>query len=149
MGDSIETFGKERIGNVRLEFFTSLGSITLEAWRNTRYCKVTTFSSGIRRRTEVKLDGDNWNRFLEPIDCSGFWKWAKRYDSHCFTTYSPSWSFNIMSDAGWYYSSGDGEFPDGFRDMLNSLMRFSSEIEGMDVSPAVKFLSPFADGSKA
>ncbi|MCQ2079679.1 MAG: hypothetical protein MJZ38_06475 [archaeon] len=149
MGGTGESFRRECIGNIRLEFFTSIGSLTLEAWRGTRHCNITTFTSGVRRRTEVKLDAGKWDRLVDPIARSGFWRWEKRYDSHRFTMYSPSWSFNVMADTGWHNSSGDGEYPEGFLGMLRQLMAFSAEIEGMEMSPAARFLSPLTGESEA
>ncbi len=112
-------------------------------------CRVSTYSKGVGRRTEVRLDDDQWWKLVNPVAYSGFWEWGKRYDLHAQSGYMPSWSTSIMTECGWYYSSGDGSYPEGFLRMLDGLTRFASEIEGSRSNPVRGFLSPFLNEGEA
>ncbi|MCQ2084973.1 MAG: hypothetical protein MJZ21_02350 [archaeon] len=144
-----KSFRKDYIGNIRFEFFTNRGSLTIEAWCSTRNCRVSTFNKGVGRRTEVKLTDDQWWKLVIPVAYSGFQKWEKRYDSHVSTGYAPSWSVSIMTKFDWYYSSGDGAFPDGFQKMLKGLVEFASEIENTESAKVGGFLQSYLPATEA
>lgn len=141
-------FRQDRIGNVLFEFFTNQGSISVEAWRSTRICKVTVFSSGIRRRIEFRLDDDSWWKLINPVAYSGFWKWAKRYssgpDPHCM-----SWRLSILTDGAWFYSSGDGCCPEGLMPMLKGIIDFAEDTQCLPPGPSGRFLARFTDASRS
>ncbi len=99
------------IGNVRFEFYLRTMSLTVEAWANTRVCRISMFSGGNGRRNEFRLTEDQWWAFVRPIARSGFWTWTKRYRCEG-ASYLPSWSVSILTTCGWFYSSGDGGYPE-------------------------------------
>lgn len=143
MGEKDKICGTEEIGSLKLRFFTGFGSLDVEAWRGTGMCRVTTYSKGIRRRTETRIDGKQWSELIAPVECSGYRSWNKRYDSSCICCPYVSWSFAAITGRGWYHSSGDGGYPEGFITMIQGLARFTSSLEGACIDSAAEFLSPF------
>lgn len=115
------------IGNIRLEYYLRSKSMVIEAWSESRMCRISFFYNGVGRRIELKLTGNLWWDMARPIAESGFWTWSRRYGSgpECF----PSWSISIMTTCGWYYSSGDGGYPEGFLRLIASLIQLSDRIE--------------------
>lgn len=138
-----EQYRKDQIGNVRFEFFTEHGSISLEAWSSTKVCRISTFRNGLARRTEVKLSDDDWWKLIVPISYSGFWHWLKRYDSEVSQRYPPSWSFSVVTSTGWYFSSGDGGFPPDFGELLEGMSRFATMIESTVSEPPSVYLAGY------
>lgn len=137
-----ERFLPECIGNVRVEFFTALGSFTLEAWRGTHDCKVTTYCGGLRRSVKQKLDDAQWFALVRPLTVSGFWRWDRRYDGSGTLSGPVTWCSGIMTDYGWFYSSGEGCCPEGLYEMLRGLTEFTASLENRRVESASVFLSP-------
>ena len=136
-----ERFLPECIGNVRVEFFTAFGSFALEAWRGTRDCRVKTYSGGFGHSVRLRLNDDQWSDLMLPLSISGFWHWEKRYDGP--GTYCPMiWRSSIMTDHGWFCSSGDGDCPEGLWNMLKELTRFTASLENRRSESASVFLSP-------
>ena len=122
------------IGNVRFEFYLRTMSLTVEAWSNTRVCRISMFSGGNGRRNEFRLTEDQWWDFVRPIARSGFWTWAKRYRC-CGASYLPSWSVSIMTTCGWYYSSGEGGNSEELPALLDAMVAFSEDIEARSSIP--------------
>lgn len=136
-----ERYLPECIGNVRVEFFTVFGSFALEAWRGTHDCRVTTSSGGLKRSVKMKLDDAQWSALVGPLTTSGFWKWDRRYDGYG-TDPRITWRSGIMTDHGWFHSSGDGCGPDGLYEMLKGLTEFTASLENRRSESASVFLSP-------
>lgn len=147
MGYEGRPYRLDGIGSIRIEYYLRSKSLVIEAWSDSRMCRISFFSDGAGRRIELKLTDGLWWDMVRPVAHSGFWTWAKRYGSG--PEYFPSWAISIMTTCGWYYSSGDGGYPEEFPQLIAALIQLSDRIESSGIKgPHLPDLLSSPDASK-
>ena len=141
MGDCTrDVYGPDSVGSIRFEFYLQYSSLKVEAWRNTRVCRISVFSQGIGRRMESRLCQEQWIELAGFFVESGLRAWDRRYGMNGCSGGVLCWSVSVTADDGWYYSSGDGSYPEGFPLLLERMRVFASSLDSAGSRPISEFL---------